>query len=481
MYKLTNNSKVLQEFLFNDERFGGIKTTLTRSNGSQINIETKSSNVKVGNLDLYVYEVNGKVIYSETDVLSSYISGDTSLKDTIANELLGESNVDKHGYIGRIIKDGSTLSIDYSNSEIFNESFKQLQTKYQTWFNNLRGNNRSTTLGTDQHISSINRNQRTNEESSYLIKEKIKVEENGEMVEKERYVGKTTDPAYQDSFDKMCDYITTKYNMEQSTIIQTITEVIDKYAGACSYADLSNVIFATFMDNPTKFEEKFGFSMYITVNGEQILNSKTLLLDMYISANSKENGGKIFELDSTGKRVISIVKNSKTGNFRLANDNEQVYMSGRFGYTENAKSYLESKGLTLISNNITKNNRVSDSELDIERLKELVKYKLANGEIVSLDEFSKADVVKEENGQKTYNYKTSKLTFYNMDGLENISTYNWKEGGGHATTIIGMQEDGFIIISWGREYLVKFEDLHVDNFEIQSSKIVEKTSNISST
>ena len=101
-------------------------------------------------------------------------------------------------------------------------------------------------------------------------------------------------------YTELVEYFSKKYNMSQKTTV-TIMKYLDSI-GACSYADACNVIISKLIDYPDKFKEIFGFSLYDTTHG--YLNSEKLLFDMYIYANSVQNGGKLFDIDANGTLEI---------------------------------------------------------------------------------------------------------------------------------------------------------------------------------
>ena len=59
--------------------------------------------------------------------------------------------------------------------------------------------------------------------------------------------------------------------------------------GACSYANQVNQIFLAFKDSPERFKEVFGYDMYVTLNGKKVLNSQTLLTDLYLFSSELAN------------------------------------------------------------------------------------------------------------------------------------------------------------------------------------------------
>ena len=92
-------------------------------------------------------------------------------------------------------------------------------------------------------------------------------------------------------------------------------------------------------------------------------------------------------------------------------------------------------------------------------------------EIVSLIEKYTSQEKINENGETIYEPISHELKFYNLDGGKNCSTYSWNEGGAHVTSIVGVTDEGLIVISWGNKFLITYEDLYLDNFSLISMKL----------
>ena len=55
----------------------------------------------------------------------------------------------------------------------------------------------------------------------------------------------------------------------------------------------------------------------------------------------------------------------------------------------------------------------------------------------------------------------------------NVSTLTWDEGGGHAVHITGTSKEGYVVSSWGREYIIPYSDLMDGWFRIDAFAVVK--------
>ena len=186
--------------------------------------------------------------------------------------------------------------------------------------------------------------------------------------------------------------------------------------------------------------------MYVEIDGQKFLNSKALMTDLYLFANTRANGGKIFDVDgNTGKLVVIAPDNSME---------EQVYMAKAIGFNNKiineflAANSSKDVSLRIESSNLYSHITGEKTTFDIMKLSEDVKELIAQGAYVSLSE----------------HYAQSKpIKFINLDGGFCHSTTNWNPFEGHITTVVDVTEEGFVVVSWGGKYLVKFEDLEYNN------------------
>lgn len=237
--------------------------------------------------------------------------------------------------------------------------------------------------------------------------------------------------------------VTKGFTEDQASIILSSIDDV----GACSYAAKANSIFYKFSKNPELFEELFGFPMYKTTkNGKKILNSNELLLDMYLYVNDTRNGGNLIHKNSNSNTYIFNHSDSIDVFGRLMLDTEQqVYMSTSAGSNnEVLSSYLNAKGLDWDSyaliknnpNNVLSNNEFNKCIYDINGT-------IKEGKAIQLNLFSSGSEIRMINSQNEIEFTTK----------------SWGEGGGHAVFITGMKKEGFLVSSWGKEYLIPFYDL----------------------
>lgn len=249
--------------------------------------------------------------------------------------------------------------------------------------------------------------------------------------------------AFKEYFDLKNQLISKGLTNDQASIILSSIDDI----GACSYAAKANSIFYKFSSTPKLFEEKFGFPMYkINSHGETVLNSNELLLDMYLFFNDTSNGGNLFT-----KNIYDNSYNFYTNNNidvfgrQMLDTENQVFLSYSSGSNNDVlKNYMNSKGLAWDSYNLIKNspnNILSDNEFFgyISAVNESIK----EGKAIQLNIFS--------NG--------TEIRMLNYNSNLNTTTKKWGEGNGHAVFVTGVDNNGFVVSSWGREYLIPFQDL----------------------
>lgn len=235
---------------------------------------------------------------------------------------------------------------------------------------------------------------------------------------------------------------------DASIIMTSLNDV-----GACSYASVCNNIFYEFRNNPDMFQEIFGYSMYTTVNGKETLNSAELLLDLYVFANSKENGGLFFEGNTIDSSMLSTSIDVFGRNILQAD--QQIYMSNdRDGrnvkvindFIQSKSSLLEYRGVTLI-------NSIENTITDVTKFNNYMSA--INNGINQGYSFAMGIYYNPRRGDRIINMYSFDPTSY-----ENMSTASWNEGGGHSVAITGFTADGLIVSSWGKKYLITYADLY---------------------
>ncbi len=270
-----------------------------------------------------------------------------------------------------------------------------------------------------------------------------------------------TDSTYAESYNQIVEYAETKYNMPKKVVDRLLGNVINKQLGACSYASLCNSIFVQYINDPVGFKNTFGFDMYETINGNQVLNYRQLLFDMFVKSNIEgegfrinETSSKILIRDKNGRLVFNKVKDGS--GTRLADSREQINM---FWHAA-SRYYFESYGLEQSRFNLSK-DLLSQLNLNTEThkrfLKEQLVYLMSSGYSLELLEIQ---------------IKENPINFICVDDSSlSLSTNNWDEGDSHVTTIVDVDNDGVYVISWGHKYYVKFEDLKFGNYGIDAIKL----------
>lgn len=239
-----------------------------------------------------------------------------------------------------------------------------------------------------------------------------------------------------------------KYGLSQTEASVILSTVDD--SGACSYAATCNEIFSTFSTNPQLFESIFGFPMYKNIDGKVVPNYNELLVDLYVNANMQENGGNF--LIKNGDRYV-LNKNALSNQVdplgrTMLNSNNQIYLSSSLGKNISAiNRYLSSKGLRYNSQVLFDRGQ----SINISTMNELINRVatgISNGNVYSLGIYT---------GLKEIHLLSTDPSSYGS-----ASTFNWNEGGGHAVFVTGINEQGFIVSSWGEKYIIPFTDLLQD-------------------
>ena len=233
-------------------------------------------------------------------------------------------------------------------------------------------------------------------------------------------------------------------------------------AGACSYASVCNNIYYLFRNREGYFKKIFGYDMY-KQNGQ--FNSSELLLDLYVFANSEENGGHFIKKNINGgyelnKEYFSPETIDIYGRDTLK-AKKQKYMSGSEGRDDDTiNKFLKSKDQKLSYESSFFIDNFDTTKYPIEEQKQIIALltKVLNDDEIALDM-----------GYYKLIDSTHQIVAYSYDpqSYRSISTNDWHEDRGnetpsivgHSVTITGIADYGFIISSWGNKYYIKFEDL----------------------
>ena len=252
------------------------------------------------------------------------------------------------------------------------------------------------------------------------------------------------------------DFISNKYNFSSDDASVALI-AIDNIGGACNYASFANEIMASFIGKEADFYKAFGFPMYVTTDGIKRLNASQLMADIFITINSSEYGGKLFNVDTNGvytvNRSLLLNEIDPEGRKKL-NSGKQQYLQDDLRQSLCSR-YLNLKGIKYETKCLTYNNGLGSFE-------ELAKFKLdiangmRDGKHYSLGVY----------GSKYFKIKMINKT------LEDSRDFDGS--GGHSVYITGMTKDGFTVSSWGRQYLVEYNDLINGAFDIDCASFSQK-------
>ncbi len=422
-YRIMFNGKTLQEFI-NDINHNSESSLLyvdLPDYGAGTKIKqtgTVNINGKTLYVNKFVNELSNNTFYSDIDIVSAYKNGDLSLREFIVNEFLGGEQIISSqfvsNYLGGYVYDATTGKYKIINSLELIEGIQNKLASAINLFESARGNKAELDFGVDQHVAA-----------------NILGTSYGQDV---------------------INTIAAKYNA--STIaVDFIMRRLDSF-GACSYANVCNEIFMLYKNRPDLFKSNFGYDMY-NQNGE--LNTAKLLTDIFIYSNTfNTTNGHLFYIGANGNLIIN-------PDFRI--ENQQFLSHVNKGLNTNVvNGFLEANNSSFRLNN-ERVVKLGEYNLTINQanLVQELKNRLLKGDLLFMHEFSQGKAI----------------VFENLDNpLEKIkrTTHKWKEGGGHATTIIGITENGLIVSSWGNKYLIKFSDLDSVNFEIYAIKVSDVNS-----
>jgi hypothetical protein len=249
-----------------------------------------------------------------------------------------------------------------------------------------------------------------------------------------------------EEYFKVKDLLRDRYGIDYNSS-SALLNALDR-TGACTYAGTCNEIFYAFRNHPQLFEDSFGFPMYTTVNGSVIPNYSALLADVYVNANAVENGGKFLFKGADGSyHVRPEILTAKTDGLgrRLIDSDLQTYLTlTKTGKnTDVINRYLNQRGLSFHSRLIVDYGSVpSTSQMD-----DIIRH-ISDGQGKGLT--YTLDIY--DNGIKGINLKS-------LDpNVPSDTTLRYK-GGGHEVFITGMNQEGFLVSSYGNKYLIPFSDL----------------------
>ena len=266
-----------------------------------------------------------------------------------------------------------------------------------------------------------------------------------------------------EEYNEMKKWIKQRYNLssKDATKIMSILDSI----GACSYADACNEILLTFSQSDAWldfFEKQFGFPLLETMSDGSIkVNSKKLLMDLYITINDTQYGGQIIKTLPDGSKVIdwTKVENKFFGDAKLKDGNMQQYMQLSNGMNKTLiESYLFSKNIaaTYDTKTIKQISYSSCTEMELDKLIDDIEQEMQNGNLISM-------YLSSVNGP---------IRLIKADGSlqQTLMTFNNKVSA-HAVFVTGISDIGIIVSSWGEKMIVPFSDLLNGGFSVFSSII----------
>ena len=254
---------------------------------------------------------------------------------------------------------------------------------------------------------------------------------------------------------KLQDYLTNK-GMTTSEATNLLTFM--NTTGVCSYTDIVNEILTSYRNNPKLFREDFGYGLYTYTDGKKTLNGNQLLLDLYTFVNTyykdEASTGALFRISSDGSLHINNLDTSSQ--VYLEKDDYQV-----------VDAFLKSKNSSL---SFQFKNKIVKPLLDPDKVKHQIKEALKNGN-VGITIYSKSQNEKYSSMRGYELGEDGTTTLYDQYGNYQIDTENWNEGEAHAMFVTGCNSRGVIVSSWGRRFIIDYEDLANNFYRIRFSNI----------
>jgi hypothetical protein len=229
------------------------------------------------------------------------------------------------------------------------------------------------------------------------------------------YGGNQSSPleAYLDGDSRIADIIKKYYpNMSDKEIKQYLQKLENE---GCGYVALVNTFLDHYNGSEKDFEEKFGFPLYTTVNGEKVINYNYLIADLYASQDNHNSEGFLFW------------KNDKI------NKNEDPSATEGAGTTASMREYR--------FENYMKDH---DVKVDVINGEGFLGMSTINADIENYDQY---------HNQGAIIISVSPIKMTDVNGNDYTSN------GGHAMTVTGKTEDGKLIVSsWGQQFYIDPED-----------------------
>ncbi len=237
-----------------------------------------------------------------------------------------------------------------------------------------------------------------------------------------------------EEWNRLLDFCKDKYHLAGDTAL-SIMRSLDS-VGACSYADMCNIIYEMYDFDNEKFMHDFSYPI---VNENGTLNSNQLLLDLYIYQNigDANNPGRLLIKDTEGN--LHVNENYLDEYNENLDVHNQEYMSG-YGYfkLDKMKSFLRDNNCSIEDYH---NYQYKIIYFYDEKYKEEMNKALNSDSIVSLSFGDTAE----------YYFLGDNPYYYHMNN------------DGHAVTGVGITEDGIIERTWGEVGWTPFDSIGYGN------------------
>ncbi len=274
---------------------------------------------------------------------------------------------------------------------------------------------------------------------------------NGDKNALQSIINQTFKRVEESEYNRLMD-ILKSYGITDVLEARKVLDCLDT-TGMCSYADIANIFFDYYKNNPEQFKTDFGYSMTTLINNNTRLNSSELLLEMYMYFNSNlfKDDNYFFEFDGEKFNLIEKFKNSEK-----IDTSRQVCLSTIIdGILANAiNQFLKYKNIP-IEFETTPYEYKGKMAKNREEIITKIANSLENGNVVSLAILSTS---------KTVN-------FINNSGEIFQNTKIWSEGGGHAVFVTGLDSNYIYVSTWGYEAKIPIEDLVGNHFIINVSSL----------
>lgn len=243
--------------------------------------------------------------------------------------------------------------------------------------------------------------------------------------------------------------LTTKYKMSFEDAVRT-AQLIDVDAGVCTYAASLDNMVMLFLDKQQLFYDKTGVSLFVrgdSVSGAR-MNTSEILVDLYVTVNSVQNGGKYFTVAPDGStKFTKEITIDRWGNAFRNGDTAQVFLSDDAGSNINViNKYLKKNGFT--------ENLGCDHWGGGRYNSELSKSIYLRDALDIVNDGGQIQM-----GLIVPEHSKDEVRFFTKSGKLFETTKTWSEGGGHEMKIVGNTGSEVIVSTWGKELLIPFDDI----------------------